>query len=205
MKRDQLVLPSLLDICRIDTNFLVIFFEGSKVLSRFREFTLFHTLANIPVDECPLRVQQVELVVESTPSAGNGSRVRQHTQASRDLGEVTTWDVCWRFVANTEFEACRAPVNELDRASGLDDANCRINVLGHDVTAVEKRTRHYQIWLKGRKILGPYDVLYLPSRGSHFTIWLPVSKHEKVISATEFCSWCAFSAEMMGAKVASGK
>ena len=48
-------------------------------------------------------------------------------------------------------------------------------------------------------------LLYLPSRGSHLTIWFPVSKQEKVMSATEFCSWFAFSAEMMGAKVARGK
>jgi hypothetical protein len=37
------------------------------------------------------------------------------------------------------------------------------------------------------------------------TIWLPGSKQEKVISATEFCSWWAFSAEMIGANVARGK
>ena len=37
------------------------------------------------------------------------------------------------------------------------------------------------------------------------TIWLPASKQEKVMSMTEFCSWCAFSAEMIGAKVARGK
>ena len=37
------------------------------------------------------------------------------------------------------------------------------------------------------------------------TIWFPASKQEKVISMTEFCSWWAFSAEMMGAKVARGK
>lgn len=48
-------------------------------------------------------------------------------------------------------------------------------------------------------------LLYLPSLGSHLTIWLPVSKQEKVISETEFCSWVAFSAEMMGANVARGK
>ena len=41
--------------------------------------------------------------------------------------------------------------------------------------------------------------LYLPSLGSHFTIWLPFSKQEKVISATEFCSWPALSAERRGA------
>ena len=47
--------------------------------------------------------------------------------------------------------------------------------------------------------------MYLPSRGSHLTIWLPGSKHENVISDTVFCSWCALSAEMSGAKLATGK
>jgi len=41
--------------------------------------------------------------------------------------------------------------------------------------------------------------LYLPSLGSHFTIWLPFSKQAKVISATEFCSWVALSTERSGA------
>lgn len=36
-------------------------------------------------------------------------------------------------------------------------------------------------------------------------IWFPASKQEKVISATEFCSWKALSAEMIGAYVANGK
>ncbi|KAI6065144.1 Protein RBL-like protein [Aix galericulata] len=31
--------------------------------------------------------------------------------------------------------------------------------------------------------------MYLPCRGSHFTIWLAGSKHELVISATDSCSW----------------
>ena len=37
------------------------------------------------------------------------------------------------------------------------------------------------------------------------TIWLPASKQEKVMSMTEFCSWWALSAEMSGAKLATGK
>lgn len=43
--------------------------------------------------------------------------------------------------------------------------------------------------------------MYLPCRGSHLTIWLFGSKHEKVISATLLLSWEAFSVEMMGESV----
>merc|ERR1711997_124979 len=43
------------------------------------------------------------------------------------------------------------------------------------------------------------QAMYLPWRGSHFTIWLAGSKQALVISPTVICSWYAFSAEMMGA------
>merc|ERR1719247_3985875 len=40
--------------------------------------------------------------------------------------------------------------------------------------------------------------MYLPCRGSHFTMQRAGSKTELVISATESCSWYAFSAMMTG-------
>merc|ERR1712151_766760 len=49
------------------------------------------------------------------------------------------------------------------------------------------------------------QAMYFPCRGSHFTIWLAGSKQALVISETVSCSWYAFSAEMTGAYVASGK
>ena len=47
--------------------------------------------------------------------------------------------------------------------------------------------------------------MYLPWRGSHLTIMFAGSKSEFVISATESCSWYAFSAEMTGAYEQIGK
>ena len=41
--------------------------------------------------------------------------------------------------------------------------------------------------------------MYLPWRGSHLAIMDAGSKAELVTSATESCSWYAFSAEMTGA------
>ena len=43
------------------------------------------------------------------------------------------------------------------------------------------------------------QAMYLPWRGSHFTIIEAGSNTDMVISATESCSWYAFSAEMTGA------
>lgn len=47
--------------------------------------------------------------------------------------------------------------------------------------------------------------MYLPCRGSHLTIWLLGSKQAKVISAMLFCSWRAFSAEMIGESECGGE
>jgi hypothetical protein len=43
------------------------------------------------------------------------------------------------------------------------------------------------------------QAMYFPCLGSHFAIMEAGSKAELVISATESCSWYAFSAEMIGA------
>merc|ERR1712050_156244 len=43
------------------------------------------------------------------------------------------------------------------------------------------------------------QAMYLPWRGSHFTNIDEGSKTDIVISATDSCSWYAFTAEMMGA------
>merc|ERR1712142_1238569 len=41
--------------------------------------------------------------------------------------------------------------------------------------------------------------MYLPWRGSHFTIWLAGSKQALVISATDSCSWLALAEDTTGA------
>ncbi len=47
--------------------------------------------------------------------------------------------------------------------------------------------------------------MYLPWRGSHLVSMEAGSKAAFVISATDSCSWYAFSAEMTGAKLVSTK
>lgn len=47
--------------------------------------------------------------------------------------------------------------------------------------------------------------MYFPFRGSHLTIWFFGSKHELVISETEFDSCWAFVEEMTGAYETNGK
>lgn len=89
-----------------------------------------------------LGVQEIEFVVKSTPSSRDGGCVRQHAHAARYLGEIATGDVSWRLVADTELEASRTPVNELDRTFCLDNGNSGVYVFRNDITTVQQRASH---------------------------------------------------------------
>ena len=120
-------------------------------------------------------------------------------QRTRRLGKVSSGDICRRFIADAELEASRAPVNKLDRLFRFDVGHSSLDILGDNVPAEEETASHCQIDEEIRKDEWKSAVLYLPSLGSHFTIWFPFSKHDKVMSRTEFCSCPAFSAERRGA------
>ena len=138
----HLVLASLLDIRGVDTNLLVVLLEGCKILTSLGELALLHTLTDVPVNEGTLRVEKIELVVESAPGGRDRSRVGKHAKAASDLRQVATRNVRRRLIADTELEASRAPVDELDGALGLDDGDSGIDVLGNDITTVEEGARH---------------------------------------------------------------
>merc|ERR1712167_516205 len=152
------------------------------ILAGLGELTLLHALTDVPVDECTLGVHQIELVVNAREHLGDGRRVGDHAHGTLHLGEIATRDDRGRLVVDAAFEAGRAPVDELDGALGLDRGDRGVGVLGDDVTAVHHAARH--VLAVARVALG------------HHRGWL---KHELVISATDSCSWYAFSAEMIGA------
>ena len=186
----RLILGLFLNISGVDANLLVVLLKGSEILTSLRELTLLHTLADIPVYEGTLRVEEIELVVETAPGGRDGSGVGQHAHATGNLGQVTTGDVGGSLIADAELETGRAPVDELDGALGFDDADSSVDVLGDDVATVEQSTSH--CWELSAYTISSFlrpDILYFPSLGSHLTIWFPASKQENVMSATEFCSW----------------
>jgi len=139
----RLVLSLFLSISGVDTDFLVVLLESCEILAGLGELTLLHTLTNIPVHEGTLRVEEIELVVETAPGSRDGSGVGQHAHATSNLGQVTTGDVGGGLIADTELETGRAPVNELNGAFGLNDADGSVDILGDDITTVEQSTSHY--------------------------------------------------------------
>jgi len=126
----------------LNTDLLVVLLEGGKILTGLGEFTLLHTLTDVPVDEGSLGVHEIELVIDSGEDLSDGSGVGDHADGSHDLGEVTTWDDGGRLVVDTALEASGAPVDELDGSLGLDGGNGSVDILGDDVTSVHEAASH---------------------------------------------------------------
>jgi len=140
--RKQHLVFSLLNVSGVNANFFVIFLQSRQILPGLREFTLLHTLTDVPVDKGTLGVKEVELVVKATPGRRDGSCVGQHAHAARDLGKITARDVSRRLIADTKLETCRAPVDELNGTLSLDDGDGGIDILGDNIAAVQKSTGH---------------------------------------------------------------
>jgi hypothetical protein len=59
-----------------------------------------------------------------------------------DLGKVTTGNNGRGLVVDTNFKTSGTPVNKLDCTFGLDGGDCRIDILGNDITTVQETARH---------------------------------------------------------------
>merc|ERR1719322_2018847 len=142
---DELIFITLAVISglsRVKANLLVILLESSKILPGFGELTLLHTFSNIPVDEGPLGVHEVELMVKPGPGLRNSSGIAQHTDSPADLSKVATRDNSGWLVVNAYLETSRTPVDKLDAPLGLDGGNGSVHVLGHHVSSVEEAAGH---------------------------------------------------------------
>ena len=124
------------------TDFFVILFEGGEIFTGFGEFTFFHTLTDVPVDEGTLGVHEIELVIDAGEDFGDGGGVGDHADGALDLGEVAAGDDGGGLVVDTALEAGGAPVDELDGALGLDGGDGGVDVLGDDVTAEHEAAGH---------------------------------------------------------------
>ncbi len=91
---------------------------------------------------------------------------------------MTTRDNSRRLVIDSALGSSWASVDELDGGLGLDGGNSSVDVLRHNVPAEHMAARH------------------VLSVGSHLASIDAGSKAELVISATESCSWYAFSTKM---------
>ena len=126
----------------VQSNLFIILLKSSQILTSLGEFTLFHALSNIPVDKSTLGVHQIELVIQTSPGLGNGSGVGQHAHSSLHLGQISTRHHSWRLVVDAHLEASGTPVHKLDGALGLHGGDCRIHILGDDISTVQHAASH---------------------------------------------------------------
>merc|ERR1711936_419880 len=142
---DELILVTLSvisSLSRVKADLFVVLLKGSKIFPCLREFSLLHTLSNIPVDKGPLGVHQVKLMVKPGPGLSNGSGVAQHADCPADLGKIPSGNDGWWLVVNAHLEASRTPVDKLDAPLGLDGGNGSVHILGNDVAPVEEAAGH---------------------------------------------------------------
>jgi hypothetical protein len=59
-----------------------------------------------------------------------------------DLGKIAIWHILRRLEANTNLEASRAPINELDGTLRLESGDSGVNVLGHNIATVQQTGSH---------------------------------------------------------------
>merc|ERR550539_295774 len=133
---------AIVHVDRVETDLLVVLLESSEVLPGLGELSLLHALPDVPMDEGPLGVHQVELVVQPSPSLSDGGGVGEHADSSWGFGQIPSRDDGWRLVVDANLEAGGTPVNELDAPLGLDGGDGRIDVLGDDITSVEETAGH---------------------------------------------------------------
>ena len=81
-------------------------------------------------------------MVEAGPRLGDGGRVAQHADGSLHLGEVSSGHDRRRLVVDANLEAGRTPVDELDGPLRLDGGDGGVDILGHDISAVQHAARH---------------------------------------------------------------
>ena len=91
----------------------------------------------------------------------------RNLHSSVDLGQVSVGNKLWRLEADTNLESSWAPVDELDSLLCLETGNGCVNLLGNNVSTVQKTCchvlsiarialNHLVVWLKA----GVGDLLY---------------------------------------------
>jgi hypothetical protein len=83
---------------------------------------------------------QVELVVQPGPGLADRRGVREHANGTLQLGQIASGHNRWRLVVYADFEAGRAPVNELDGPFRLYVGNCRVHLFWNHIAAKQQAT-----------------------------------------------------------------
>merc|ERR1712045_763083 len=98
-----------LGLQRIHADLLIVLLQSSHILPGLGELSLLHALPDVPVDEGPLGVHQVELVVQPGPGLGDSGGVGEHADSSLDLGKISSRHHSRWLVVDANLEASGTP------------------------------------------------------------------------------------------------
>merc|ERR1719317_952755 len=132
----------ILSFSRVKANLLIILLKSSKILTSFGEFSLLHSLSNIPVNKSSLGIHEVKLVVQPSPGFSNSCGIGEHTDCTSNLCLVPSWYNSGGLIVDTNLESCRTPVNKLDAPLSLDGCDGSVHILGDHISSVEKTASH---------------------------------------------------------------
>lgn len=139
----HLVLELFLDFLgRVTGDLLVVLLQSSQVLASLGELTLLHTLAHVPVHKRALGVHEVKLVVQPTPSLGDGRGVGQHADGAVNGSQGALRGLHRLLVVDAQLETSRTPLNQVESRLGLERRDSSATVTRRDITAVKQSHGH---------------------------------------------------------------
>ena len=68
--------------------------------------------------------------------------VGDHGHLAALLSELTSFNVAWCVRIDTDLEACRAPINEIDSLFVLDGVDSRVGLQSADIAPINQTARH---------------------------------------------------------------
>ena len=103
----------------------------AKLFERYWQLIVISS--SLPVDESPLGVHKIKLMIKTSPCFSNSSGVRQHANGTLDLGKITTWYYSWWLIVDSDLETSWTPVDKLNRSLSLNSSNGSIDILGNNI------------------------------------------------------------------------
>ena len=94
------------------------------------------------MNEGPLGVHEVELVVQSGPGLHDGGGVGETADCPHHFGQISARNHCWWLVVDPNLEPRGTPVDKLDGFLVFNRSNGSIDILGHNITSVQEATGH---------------------------------------------------------------
>jgi len=122
------------------------------------------------MDKGSLGIQEIELVIKTTPCSGNSGGAGQKivsdvlsaprhdcllgkgAQRACRLGKITSGDIRRRFIADAKLEAGWAPVNKLNCLFCFDICYSTLNILGDNIPTEKETASHCRVSGKIREM-----------------------------------------------------